>query len=472
MMPAGSPLPPSLWAATAETAPDCPPLRGIEEAEVVIVGGGFTGLSAALHLAESGVTVRLLEAAEPGWGASGRNGGQINPGWKILPSEIRERYGQVQADGVIRMADATCDLVFELIERHDIACDAIRPGFVYGAIGPRAVGTVERWVADWSALGAPVELLDRRAAAELLGTETYDAALLDRRGGNLQPLSYARGLAKAAKAAGALLHGASPAIRIEADGAGWRVSGPEGEVRARWVLLCTNGYSDALWPGLSQSVVPVMSLIAATKPLDGNLLKGVLPSRHAVSEAQQVMVYYRRDAADRFVIGGRSRWGRPDERGDLGHIKKTALGPLSAARRGRLGIRLGWLRRDDSEPHAPDDALGVRGARRARLQRPRRGDGDHDGQAARRRRPRRGDRYARAIASARAVSRLSAGGRDRSDYPRRLARPIGYALSPWRVALTALSGFAERLEALFRPSTLLASGITQEGYLVLSFTLR
>ena len=317
-------MPPSLWAATAEPAPACPALAGAEEAEVAIVGGGFTGLSAALHLAEAGTSVRLLEAAEPGWGASGRNGGQVNPGWKVLPSEMRARYGAARAEQVIRLADATCDLVFDLIERHGISCDAIRPGFVYGAIGQRALGLIEHWVQDWAALGAPVELLNRQAAADLLGTETYDAVLLDKRGGNLQPLSYARGLARAAQAAGAHLHGASPATSIEKDGAGWRVRSRDGEIRARWVLLCTNGYSDALWPGLAQSVVPVMSLIASTKPLSGNLCEGILPERHAVSEASRVMVYYRLDAGDRFVIGGRGRWGLPDEGSDLEHLRRAA----------------------------------------------------------------------------------------------------------------------------------------------------
>lgn len=320
-----SPLPPSLWAATAEPAPGCPPLVGSEEAEVAIVGGGFTGLSAALHLAEAGTSVRLLEAAEPGWGASGRNGGQVNPAWKILPSEMRERFGAERAEKVIRLADGTCDLVFDLIERHGIQCDAIRPGFLYGAIGRRARGLIEHWVEEWAALGASAELLGRRAAADLLGTETYDSALLDRRGGNLQPLSYARGLARAAQAAGAQLHGASPATSIEKDGAGWRVRSEAGELRARWVLLCTNGYSDGLWPGLAQSVVPVMSLIAATKSLSSNLREGILPGGHAVSEAKRVIVYYRLDAEGRFVIGGRSRLGLPDERGDIEHVKRYAV---------------------------------------------------------------------------------------------------------------------------------------------------
>ncbi len=325
-MPDSSPtLPPSLWAATAEPAPDCPPLAGSEEAEVAVVGGGFTGLSAALHLAEAGTSVRLLEAAEPGWGASGRNGGQVNPGWKILPSAIRERYGADRGERVIRMAGSTCDLVFDLIERHGIACDAIRPGLVFGANGRRALGVIDDWVRDWSAAGADVERLDRQGSADLLGTETYDAVFLDRRGGNIQPLSYARGLARAAQAAGAHLHGASPAIAVEKQGAGWRVRSRAGEVRARWVLLCTNGYSDALWPGLAQAVVPVMSLVAATKPLSGNLREGILPARNAVTEAKRVIVYYRLDAADRFVIGGRGRLGLADEGSDLAHLERVAV---------------------------------------------------------------------------------------------------------------------------------------------------
>ena len=298
-------LPPSLWAATAEPGPPAPPLHGPAEADVAVVGGGFTGLSAALHLAEAGKRVVLLEAAEPGWGASGRNGGQVNPGWKVLPSEIKARYGSERGERVVRMANGTCDLVFDLIVRFAISCDALRPGFLQATYGARGRQAQANWAREWSAYGAETELLDRRAFAGLIGTDRYDGGLRDARGGNLQPLSYARGLAKAAAGLGAALHGGSPALRVTRHGAGWRVATPEGRVTAEHLVIGTNGYTGDFWPGLKETLVPVPSFIVASRPLSQNLARSILPGRHAVSETRRVLFYFRLDRDDRFVFGGR-----------------------------------------------------------------------------------------------------------------------------------------------------------------------
>ena len=321
-----SALPNSLWAATAPPAPPCPALRSEEEAEVAIVGAGYTGLSAALHLVEAGKEVRVLDAGEPGWGCSGRNGGQVNPGGtRELPRDVIARLGPERGESMVRMGDATCDLVFDLIARHRIECDALRPGFVQGAHGRRGRVWLESWARQWGAFGAEVELLERGRTEELIGSAGYDHALLDPRGGNLQPLSYARGLARAAMAAGARIHGASRATGIVREGAQWRVATAEGGVRAPVLLLCTNGYTDGLWPGLRRTVVPVCSFVAATEPLGHNALRTVLPGRHAVSEAGRVIVYYRLDRDGRFVIGGRGNYFDLNESGDDAHVRKRAV---------------------------------------------------------------------------------------------------------------------------------------------------
>ena len=320
----GTDWPDSLWCATAPTAPDCPALQDTAEADVAIVGGGFTGLSAALHLAEAGRHVRLLEAEAPGWGASGRNGGQVNPGWKILPDEILARYGAARGQRVVAMASRTCDLVFDLIARHDIACDAVRPGYVQGGFGTAGLEKLANWTDQWSRQGAEVTRLDRQEAAELLGTTAYHGAFLDKRGGNIQPLAYARGLARAAQAAGAVLHGRSPATAIEPDGAGWRVATPEGTLKAQQVLLGTNGYTAGLWPGLKQTVVPVPSFILASEPLGDNFTKSILPGRHAVSETRHVQAYYRWAQDGRFVFGGRGNLWDVSLAGDCSHLEEMA----------------------------------------------------------------------------------------------------------------------------------------------------
>ena len=316
--------PPSLWAETAGPEQVCAPLSGDTQVEVAIVGAGFTGLSAALHLAEAGHTVRVLEAVQPGWGASGRNGGQVNPGWKLLPEEIENLHGREQGRRINTMADAACNLVFDLIARHDMDCDAVRPGYVQGAQSRRGIGFLENWVRQWSARGAPVELLSRRETVELLGTEVYLQALLDRRGGNIQPLRYARGLASAAMGAGALVHGESPALSLRRDAQGWRLASSNGSLLAEQVLICTNGYTGSLWPGLATAVLPVASFVAATEPLDAQRLTTILPGRHAVSETRRVQVYYRMDADGRFVIGGRGNLFNAAQAGDVAHVHAEA----------------------------------------------------------------------------------------------------------------------------------------------------
>ena len=318
-------LPDSLWAATAPPGPRCPPLDADESADVVVIGAGYTGLSAALHLAEAGKSVRVLDAGEPGWGCSGRNGGQVNPGGtRVLPAEIIAALGRERGERMIRMGDATCDLVFDLIERHAIDCDALRPGYVQAGYGAQGLRSLEAWARQWGDYGVEIDLLDRRALQDLLGSGEYQHGIFDPRGGNIQPLSYARGLARAAQGLGAHIHGGTRATAISRDGAGWRVEASQGIVHGEFVLVCTNGYTDELWPSLREAVVPVCSFVAATKPLGHNVLSTILPGRHAVSETCRVIVYYRLDGDGRFVIGGRGNWFDLDETGDDAHVRARA----------------------------------------------------------------------------------------------------------------------------------------------------
>jgi len=318
-------LPPSLWAATAPNAPSCPALAGQVETEVAVVGGGFTGLSSALHLARAGKDVVLLEAVEPGWGASGRNGGQVNPGLKILPEEIEARWGPKRGARIVEMASGTCDLVFDLIRECNISCDAIRPGYVQGSTNKGGHHLLKEWVRQWTQRDVETSLLDRNEVSQLLGSEHYNSGFLDKRGGNLQPLAYARGLASASLGAGAKIHGNTPVQKISKNGASWTLTTPSGGVNCRYVILGTNGYTDHIWPGLKQTVVPLPSFIAATTPLSDNILKTILPQRTAVSETARIGVYYRMDAHGRFVIGGRGNRFNVEQMGDDTHVRRQAI---------------------------------------------------------------------------------------------------------------------------------------------------
>ena len=321
-----SALPDSLWAATAPPGPECPPLETDETADVVVVGAGYTGLSTALHLAAAGRRVVVLDAGEPGWGCSGRNGGQVNPGGaRMLPEDVVASLGPVRGERFLEFGDRSCDLVFELIERYRIECEALRPGYVQGGFGSKGRRYNRAWARQWTARGSEVRFLEREEIADLLGTRRYDSGMHDARGGSVQPLAYARGLARAAMEEGAVIHGASEAVAVVRDGAGWSVRTDRASVRCEFVVLATNGYTGDLWPGLRQSLVPVASFVTATAPLGHNVAPTVLPGRHAVSETARIIVYYRLDAEGRFIIGGRGRWFNVTDRGDVSHVRAAAL---------------------------------------------------------------------------------------------------------------------------------------------------
>ena len=298
------PLEASRWAATATRPPPCPPLAGDARADVAIVGGGYTGLSAALRLAEAGVRAVVLEAQEPGWGASGRNGGHVIPGLKQDPDELLALLGPEAGQQAIETSAAAADLVFELIGRHAIDCQALRQGWIQVGHRPSALPVLRRRYEQLAARGFAVDWLDAQAATALIGPERYAGGWIDRRGGTLQPLSYARGLARAAQAMGAVIHGRTPATALVREARGWRVDTPAGAVRAETVLLASNGYTDDLWPGLKQSVVPVYSVQVATTPLGDNLGRAILPGGQCVSDTHRLLWYFRKDAAGRLLMGG------------------------------------------------------------------------------------------------------------------------------------------------------------------------
>jgi glycine/D-amino acid oxidase-like deaminating enzyme len=306
------PLPPSLWAATARPAPETPPLDASRQADVAIVGAGYSGLAAALQLAESGVSVVVLEAGEPGWGASGRNGGQVIPGLKYDPDEIVAMFGAEAGEHLVRVAGAAPDTVFDLIARHGIDCDARRCGWIQPAFAPADVGVTTRRAEQWQRRGAPVAIIDRDTVRRLVGSPIYQGGLIDSRAGSVQPLSYARGLARAAQKAGAIVCGGSRVTALDRDGGRWKVTTAHGPtVSAERVLLATNGYTDALWPRLRQTVIAANSFQVATAKLTDRLRRTVLPEGHVASDTRKLLLYYRCDHHNRLIMGGRGTFREP-----------------------------------------------------------------------------------------------------------------------------------------------------------------
>jgi glycine/D-amino acid oxidase-like deaminating enzyme len=306
------PLPPSLYADTAVAPTATPPLDADKSVPVAIIGGGFTGLSTALHLAEQGVQATVLEAQEPGWGASGNNGGQINPGLKHDPDQIEADFGTELGRRMIEFSYCTTNFTLDLIRRYQIPCEARQNGTLRAAYNEASAAAIETTAKQCIRRGMPVTLLDAAKMREMTGTDRYLCAMLDSRGGDLHPLSYARGLARAAIAAGAAVYGETPALSLRRDGGRWRIETPRAIVHAEKVLLATNGFTDDLWPALRRSIVPVFSSIAATAPLSDEIARSIMPTRPVLYESGHITVYYRIDQRNRLLMGGRGpmRWIR------------------------------------------------------------------------------------------------------------------------------------------------------------------
>ncbi|QIB33697.1 NAD(P)/FAD-dependent oxidoreductase [Ancylobacter pratisalsi] len=299
------PLPPNVYSLDAPPAPVTPPLDGTQRASVAIIGGGIVGLTTALHLAEAGTDVVVLEANEVGWGASGNNGGQLNPGLKFDPDTIEATWGPDLGRRMVAFGWDTPNRTFALIERLGIACDAHRGGTVRAARSAKARGAVEATARQCMVRGLPVTYLDREASRAATSTDAYFGAMRDASGGNLNPLAYSRGLARAALAAGARIHGGTRALKLARSASGWSIQTATGTLLAEKILIATNGFTDDLWQGLRQTLVPVYSAIAATEPLGEDIRASIMTARPSVYESGRITVYYRVDAQGRLLMGGR-----------------------------------------------------------------------------------------------------------------------------------------------------------------------
>ncbi|GGC46111.1 NAD(P)/FAD-dependent oxidoreductase [Chelatococcus reniformis] len=304
----------SLWSATAAEPPlGAEASRLAAAVDVAVVGGGITGCSAALAAARAGASVALFEARQIGWGASGRNGGQVIPGLKYDPSELRGLFGEASGAALAEAAGGAADLVFELIARHAIQCTPQRGGWLQAAPSPTALARVQARAREWIALGAPVELLDADGVARLVGTRAYVGGWIDRRAGVVNPLAYVRGLARAAREHGAAIYQDTPVSGIRRGSDGWQVTTAAGSVTAKSLVVGTDGYTDGLVPGLAQTVLAVQSALIATEPLPAELQQTIMPGGVCCSETRRLAFYFRQSADGRLVFGGRGAVGDAEQ---------------------------------------------------------------------------------------------------------------------------------------------------------------
>ena len=287
--------------ATARPLPD--------RADVVVVGGGYTGLSAARSLARGGASVVVLEARTLGFGASSRNGGQVLTGLKPSASELLARFGRERAREMHAASLAAIDFVEALIAEERIDCGFARSGHLDAAFKP---AHFEHFRREQEVLARdfdhPVRLIPRAEQRQELGTDYYHGLMLDERSACLHPARYVRGLAEAAARAGAELHEGTALLSIEALGPGFRVVTGRGALTARDVLVATNGYTDAALPAVRRRVVPLGSYIVATRPLGAEQARSLLPRRRVGFDSKHFLFYFRLSDDDRLLFGGRAQF--------------------------------------------------------------------------------------------------------------------------------------------------------------------
>lgn len=300
----GTPLPSggSLWARRAAPPPRAA-LAGARHAEAVVIGGGFSGASAALALAEGGRDVVLLEAETIGHGGSGRNVGLVNAGLWLPPDEVVRRLGARVGEHLNAALAGAPARVFELIARHGIDCQARRDGTLHCAHGAGGVADLQARLAQQRARGAPVRWIDATECARRTGAAGFHGALFDARAGTIDPLAYVRGLAVAAERGGARLFEGSPVVGIDRAGDDWRVRTAGGEVRARWLIAATNAYDRHGCGGHDRRFVVMHYVQFATDPLPPALRAAILPGGEGCWDTAPLMSSFRLDAAGRMVVG-------------------------------------------------------------------------------------------------------------------------------------------------------------------------
>lgn len=295
----------SYYAATANRLPEYPELRGQVSADVCVIGGGYTGLSTALNLAERGYDVVLLEANRIGWGASGRNGGQIGTAYSAGMREIEAWIGRDDAKKLFDMAEEAKQIIRERVARHRIDCD-LKWGYFLAANKERHLRGLEDMQEHYvNTYGYKLlKLVRGEATQQHVNSKAYVGGLVDDGAGHLHPLNYCLGLASAAEQAGARLFEGSAVQAIESTGKAVARTA-SGRVTARYLVLCTNAYLGDLVPEMRKTIMPVGTYIAATETLGENRARSLIPDDVAVCDCNFVLNYYRLSADRRMLFGGR-----------------------------------------------------------------------------------------------------------------------------------------------------------------------
>ena len=306
-----TPYPPSYYAATANMTEERPALQEAKQTDVCVIGAGYTGLSTALFLLEKGFSVTVLEAAKVGFGASGRNGGQIVNSYSRDLDSIERSVDSSAAKLIGQMAFEGGRIIRERVARYNIQCD-LKDGGVFAALSQKQMHHLEAQKALWERYGYhQLELLDEQGIKRVVASDRYIGGMLDKQGGHIHPLNLALGEAAAVESLGGVVYENSPAVRIER-GEQPLIHTPTGNVRAKFVVVAGNAYLGDLIPELAAKSMPCGTQVIATEPLDDELARSLLPQDYCVEDCNYLLDYYRLSADKRLIYGGGVVYGARD----------------------------------------------------------------------------------------------------------------------------------------------------------------
>lgn len=292
-----------LWETTAPAAPATVALTSDVRTQVCIIGGGYTGNSAALHLVKKGIESVILEAKTIGFGGAGRNVGLVNAGMWVMPDELPNVLGEIHGDRLLKLLGDAPSAVFDIVDSYGIDCQLQKHGTLHCGVGQAGLEELQQRETQWRLRGAPVRLLSAEETAQKVGSNAYTGALLDLRAGTIQPLAYVRGLATAALKEGATIYTDSPALGISPADKQWRVKTPQGSVTADWVIMATDAYTQGPWEIIRREQVHLPYFNFATVPLPEDIRATILPGKEGVWDTKEVLSSFRMDVHGRLIFG-------------------------------------------------------------------------------------------------------------------------------------------------------------------------
>tara|TARA_R110002051_G_scaffold136488_6_gene209161 strand:+ start:5504 stop:6814 length:1311 start_codon:yes stop_codon:yes gene_type:complete len=313
----------SYYAASANPSPDRPALVGHHDIDVCIIGAGYSGLSTALHLAEKGYKVAIIEGARVGWGASGRNGGQIVNGLNASLQTIKKRYGQDTATFVAGLVQEGGEIIRERVKTYDIKCD-LKDGNIFTGLTRTHMRELETRKALWESYGIKnQEMLDKNQLREHINTDLYEGGLIDHSGGHMHPLNLALGEAAAFEKLGGVIYEMSPVIDVDTAADRPVVKTANGQMTCKTLVLCGNAYLGHVVPTLTSRVMPVSTQIMATEPLGEDRANALIPKDACVEDIRYILDYYRLSNDKRMLFGGGTVYGGADPRDIKAKLRKN-----------------------------------------------------------------------------------------------------------------------------------------------------